>query len=190
MKRIHSIPITVLLLILVSCKGSDKKTNQVTTTDTVTPVDTAHASEQTKPDEKAADNSTTESARPSAIVPNPKKSNDILANIDQYLVSTPEYTSPSTVDRGIVNGKVAVKNTLPDISFQKVIVEVSILLSDGKEYRTDYYILQNLEPGDTKSVPIPKTSRGNTVTSHIVKLKSDELTKGEMVVVGTKLVPH
>jgi hypothetical protein len=150
---------------------------------------------QTKPSARLQDsaslqdNTKIKSAKPGPIVPAKNKSNEILANIDKYLVSKPDYPTPQA-SGGIINGKVTVENTLPDITFQKAIVEVSILLEDGKEYRTDYYILQNIEPGDIKTVQIPKTTRGTKVTSHIVKLKSDQLTNGEMVVVGSKLVPH
>ena len=116
------------------------------------------------------------------------KAGDILANIDKYLVSKPIY--PATVTGGIVNGTVAVENTLPDVTFQKAIVEVSILLPDGKEYRTDYYTVQNIEPQTTKTVKIPNTTRGVSVLSHIVKVKSAELTNGEWVLVGSQYVPR
>jgi len=114
---------------------------------------------------------------------------DILVNIDKHLISKPVYPSPGT-NGGIVNGSVTVENTLPHASFQKVLIEVSILLADGKEYRTDYYTVINLEPGMTKTVKIPNTTKGNSVVSHIVKIKSTELTNGEFILTGSHYTPQ
>ncbi len=114
-----------------------------------------------------------------------KVPNEILANIDQHLVSKVSFSEPP-VGGGINNGIVTIKNTLPDVTFQKVIVEISILTESNEEYRTDYYTFQNVEPGDSKSAKMPKTTRGVKAVSHVVKLKSNELTKGEMILVGDK----
>lgn len=114
-----------------------------------------------------------------------KMPNEILANIDQYLLSKVSFSEPP-VGGGIINGIVTIRNTLPDVTFQKVIVEVSILTEANQEYRTDYYSFQNVEPGDSKSAKIPKTTRGIKAVSHVVKLKSNELTNGEMILVGNK----
>jgi hypothetical protein len=111
--------------------------------------------------------------------------NDILANIDEYLVSNVNFQTP-----GITNGILHLHNKLPDVSFQKIIVEVSILIEKDEEYRTDYFTFLNVEPGETKMTKIPKSTRGIKVKSHVVKLKSEELTKGEMVMVGDKFVPR
>jgi len=75
------------------------------------------------------------------------------------------------------------------VTIQKAIVEVSILTSDGAEFRTDYYILQNVEPGETEIIKIPNASRGNSIVTHVVKLKSQELTNGEMIMVGHRVTP-
>lgn len=114
-----------------------------------------------------------------------KLPNEILANIDQHLVSKVSFSEPP-VGGGINNGIVTIRNTLPDVTFQKVIVEVSILTEANEEYRTDYYTFQNVEPGDSKSAKMPKTTRGIKAVSHVVKLKSNELTNGEMILVGNK----
>lgn len=114
-----------------------------------------------------------------------KMPNEILANIDQHLLSKVSFSEQS-VGGGINNGIVTIRNTLPDVTFQKVIVEVSILTETNEEYRTDYYTFQNVEPGDSKSAKMPKTSRGIKAVSHVVKLKSNELTNGEMILVGNK----
>lgn len=113
----------------------------------------------------------------------------ILADIDQYLVSKVSFSEPPP-GGGINNGIVTLRNTLPDVTFQKVIVEVSILTEANEEYRTDYYIFQNVEPGDSKSAKMPKTTRGIKAVSHVVKLKSNELTHGEMILVGNKFAPQ
>ena len=114
-----------------------------------------------------------------------KMPNEILANIDQHLVSKVSFSEPP-VGGGINNGIVTIRNTLPDVTFQKVIVEVSILTEANEEYRTDYYTFQNVEPGESKSAKMPKTTRGIKAVSHVVKLKSNELTNGEMILVGNK----
>lgn len=111
--------------------------------------------------------------------------NEILTHIDNYLVSKVSYTKDS-LSGGIKNGILTVKNTLPDVVFQKALVEVSIITESNQEYRTDYYTLQNIEPGDIKSIKIPESSRGVKVISHIVKVKSEKLTNGEMILVGDK----
>lgn len=113
----------------------------------------------------------------------------ILTNIDSHVISKVSFTSAGAAG-GISNAVLTVENTLPDATIQKALVEVSIKLADGTEYRTDYYTVQNLEPGGKKTVKIPNTTRGNAVVSHIVKLKSAELTKGEMILVGSHYVPN
>jgi hypothetical protein len=111
--------------------------------------------------------------------------NEILSHIDKYLVSNVNYSRDSAV-AGIQNGILTVKNTLTDVVFQKALVEVSIITETNEEYRTDYYTIQNIEPGDIKSVKIPSANRGVKVISHVVKVKSEKLTNGEMILVGEK----
>ncbi len=114
---------------------------------------------------------------------------DVLANIDQYLVSTPSFNPSAANAEGIRGCTVSVHNKLNTASFQKAILEVSILLADGNEYRTDYYTVINIESGQQKLIKIPNTTRGVKVITHIVRVTSNELTKGEAVVVGTRYVP-
>ena len=178
MKKINFTIIIVLIIILSSCKDSATKADQPDTT-------SIKAGKQEKSEkERIQNNSRANSVTTDSIILN--KNGDILANIDKYLVSKPIY--PATVTGGIVNGTVTVENTLPDATFQKAIVEVSILLPDGKEYRTDYYTVQNIEPQTTRTVKIPTTTRGVSVVSHIVKVKSAELTNGEWVLTGSQYV--
>jgi hypothetical protein len=112
---------------------------------------------------------------------------DILKRIDNHITCSPGFTLDP--NGGITNGIITVKNTLPGITIQKALIEVSILLADNTEYRTDYYTIINIEAGETKVIKIPNTTRGTKVTSHIVKLKSDELTGGEMILVGSRYAP-
>ena len=106
--------------------------------------------------------------------------NKILANIDQYLVSTAAYPDPGTV---------TIKNTLPNITVQKAIIEVKILNASGAEARLDYYIVTNIEPGDSKTVKIASAAAGVSASCHVVKLNSNELTGGETIIVGSKYIP-
>lgn len=114
-------------------------------------------------------------------------SDDILKHIDEYLVSKVTF-QPMGSEGGINNGIITLQNTLPDVSFQKVLLEVSILTDNDQEYRTDYYTFMNIEPGETKMTKMPKSSRGTKVISRVVKLKSEELTKGELLLVGNKII--
>ena len=163
-------------LFISSCGNADKKNDDTVEplTDTITriPVDTPATVTET----------------PVRPTPKPKSGpGDVLAKIDQHLVTTPTFTA--TGSDGITNALVTIHNSLQDASFQKAIIEVSILLADGKEFRTDYYTVVNLAPGDSKVVKIPNTTRGVKVTSRVVKVKSNELTKGESVTVGNGYVP-
>ena len=114
--------------------------------------------------------------------------NIILANIDQFLVSRSIIPETTVNTEGIYGAMVTIQSSL-NFSFQKIIVEVSILLADDKEYRTDYYTLYNIEPASTKTIKIPNTSRGVKIVSHVIKVKSNELTNGEWILTGNRFVP-
>lgn len=180
MKKIKFCIVITLAIAMASCKDAATKADQSDTSSSK-----AERQENTN-DEKIQDNAPVNSTTADSIILN--KPGDILANIDKYLVSKPVY--PVSINGGIVNGEVMIENTLTDATFQKAIVEVSILLPDGKEYRTDYYTVQNIEPQTTRTVKIPATTRGVSVLSHIVKVKSAELTNGEWVLVGRRYVPQ
>ena len=167
-----------------SCGNADKKTN----TEKETSTDTVVTKNKIEPSSRPAEEkppTTDPGAGTTGIIPPKTPKDDILANIDQYLVST--ATIPSPANEGIQNASVSIKNTLSDVTFQKVIVEVSILTNEGAEFRTDYYVLQNVEPGETEKIKIPNATRGKSIVCHIVKLKSQELTNGEMVLVGHRV---
>ena len=172
---------------LNSCGNADnkKQTEKETTTDTNAIINNP-APESRPADEKPP--AETGAGTTTSIIPPKNTKDDILANIDQYLVSTATIPSP-TPEGGFQNASVSIKNTLPDVTIQKAIVEVSILTAEGAEFRTDYYVLQNVEPGETEILKIPKAARGNSIVCHIVKLKSQELTNGEMILVGHRVTP-
>jgi hypothetical protein len=172
------------LIILVSCRGAENKAAV-----TVPLENKKSDTDQKKPDERIQDNTTTKSGQTN--IPgfsSSSKSNDILANIDKYLISSAQFTA--TAKGGIADGTVTVQNTLTDITFQKAYVEASILKENGQEYRTDYYTVINIEPGGNKVVRIPKAAQGIKVVTHVVKVKSNELTNGEMVLTGSRATPN
>lgn len=116
----------------------------------------------------------------------PISNTEILTNIDQYLVSTHQFDPVANGKEGIYNGSLTLENKLSGISIQKAYVEASIRLADGTEFRTDYYILQNIEPGESKMVRIPTSLRGTSIVSHVVKVKSEQLTGGELKLTGKR----
>lgn len=177
MKRIYLFLLLTASFFMFSCGDAENKVDKDNS------VDSVNVSDKKNPDTNSAPSGTT---RGLDIGNEP---DDILSNIDNHLVSKATFTSAGAAG-GITNGAVTVENTLPDATIQKAFVEVSILFADGKEYRTDYYTVQNIEPGGKKTVKIPNTTRGNSIVCHIVKLKSMELTKGEMILVGSRYVPN
>lgn len=176
--------ITAVAIQLSSCGNSDNK-NKPEKEISGEPADSTNAPQTRPTDEKPP---TEPGTGTTGIIPPKPSKDDILANIDQYLVSTATIPMVSA-DGGIHNVSVTLKNTLTDVTIQKAIVEVSILTSEGAEFRTDYYILQNVEPGETEIIKIPNASRGNSIVTHVVKLKSQELTNGEMIMVGHRVTP-
>lgn len=179
MKKIYFVHLIIAGFVLFSCgdaetKVDNTKTNEIPSTDSLT---------KDNVDTNAAPSGT---ARGLNIGAEPT---EILTNIDKHLVSKVNFTSAGAAG-GITNGMLTVQNTLSDATFQKAYVEVSILLADGSIFRTDYYTVQNLEPGVTKSVKLPNTTRGTSIVSTVVKVKSLELTNGEMILVGSRYVPN
>lgn len=113
---------------------------------------------------------------------------EILAKIDSYLASAAQYTvQPSG---GIVNCSVTVTNNLPDVTFQKALVEVCLLNTDGSVLKTDYYTIINIEPGMSKVFKVPNSTHGSKIATSITKVKSSELTKGEWVLSGKHFVSN
>lgn len=184
MKKILGIYVIVASIVFTSCRNTDdnaddKAETKVNTPDTLQkkPADTVMAKVQ-PPEKKLPKGGTTRSIGPASSSGNHDK-NAILANIDQYLVTKLAYPDPGTV---------TLENTLTDITIQKAYIEVNIVKDDGQT-RTDYYILINIEPGDSKVVTITNPVKGTKASSHVVKLKSNELTDGELISVGIKFAP-
>ncbi|MEO5946102.1 MAG: hypothetical protein ABIP79_04760 [Chitinophagaceae bacterium] len=113
----------------------------------------------------------------------------ILSNIDRYLISKAKLTPRITGD-GFSEATVTVKNILQHITIQNAFMEVNILTADDKQYRTDFYTLENIEPGSVKIIQIPESSRGVKIRSHIIKLTSDSLTNGETMMVGQNYIKN
>ena len=171
MKRVHFTLLIFATVVLFACRGGETKADPET------------KDKEVNTEERIKDNPPSAAA---ASVPDSlgstTPSNEILARIDQHLVSTPVFTAQATGD--IVNVSVTIKNTLKDITFQKAIVEVTVAGADGKALKTDYFTIQNIEPGDLETIKLPN-SKGISIVSHIVKVKSNQLTHGEMVLTGT-----
>ena len=170
MKR--CIPIIIVLGLLVSCNNNKKDSNSDISDSVTKPeIDTT----VTAPAEPAP---AKKEAEPRSAAPVNGK-NEILANIDQYLISKPS----------ISNAALVVENTLKDATIIKAYAEVTIIDAAGKELRKDFLILENISPNDSKSVRIPDVTNAAKITSHIIRLKSNELTDGETILVGSHYVP-
>lgn len=188
MKIIKLIPIVAVLI--SGCRGcnDNKEGSVITKTDTVTQIETHEISPPPPPD--SGSKPVEKKPEIPAIETNPavKSSKDpgVLAKIDQYLVSTSAFTP---ANGGISNASISVKNTLSNAGFQKVILEVTILKDDNSLVSTDYYTMVNIEPGETKQMPIPNKSQGSKIVIHVVKVKSVELTNGESVMTGIHYNP-
>lgn len=181
MKKLNNLTLLLIALLFAACGGADNKAD-IQTNEKEIPV----ARERAIDGNRAAT-----PVKELPVTGNDKKTgpDEILTNIDKHIISSAVFEKPATNTEGIHNCLINIKNNLNNASFQKATVEVSILLNDGKEYRTDYYTIINLEPGGTKTIKIPNTSRGTSVVSHIIKVKSNELTNGEYVLTGDHYVP-
>lgn len=142
-----------------------------------TKADVSDTLKSSKPADNAApENNPAPDARSAAAEPVADKVS-ILTNIDSYLVSAVAYPEPATL---------TVTNKLNEFMIQKIIAEVVISKDNGDTVRTDFYILENLEPGGSKSTKINTGGAGTKASCHILKLRSDELTDGQLILVGSK----
>jgi|SRR5688572_30530218 len=169
MKR--CIPIIIVLGLLVSCNNNKDSKTDIADSVTTPKIDTTVAAPANPAPAK-------KEAEPRSPAPGNGK-NEILANIDQYLISKPSISEAALV----------VENTLKDATIIKAYAEVNIIDAAGKNLRTDFLILENIAPNDSKSVRIPDVTNAARITSHIIRLKSDELTDGETIMVGSRYVP-
>ena len=192
MKNI-TVVIILAAIVLTSC-GSTETKSDVSTTVIENKMDTANVMEAPKvpkvPKENKTDSPSAKVGQTRNVVGNPLPGkNDILAHIDQHLISIPQYTSSPS--GGFTNCSVKVTNTLTDVTFQKALIELTILKQDGSLLRTDYYTVINIEPGGgTKNVLVPNINQGVKIVTHIIKVKSNELTNGEFVLTGSHFIAN
>ena len=180
MRLIYQPVLLFVLIIVASCNGAENKADGATEEHTINKEE--KSSKENIQQDLPSVSAPTSGAVPEDSIGAKPDNNEILAKIDQYLVSRPEFQANGS---GISNAVVTVKNTLPGTTFQKAIVEVNAFAADGKILRNDFYTIQNIEPGDLETIKIPAIPKAASLTSHVVKLKSNELTNGEMVLAGT-----
>jgi hypothetical protein len=113
-----------------------------------------------------------------------KQISNILMNIDKYLKTTPNYHVQGY--GGIVNGTVIIENSLSNVTFEKAIIETSVIKDNGEVFTRDYYTVENIEPGDVKTISLPNTTRGTSIKTKVVKIKSKELTQGRLELVRSE----
>ncbi len=176
MKKILPLFIIIVAMAFASCGSDEIKADA---SDTLQKISVDTMSAEVPPEKKSPEGGTTRSVETENSAGNHDK-NAILANIDQYLVSKPAYPDP---------GNVVIENTLQDVTVQKAIIEVTILKDDSVAVRLDYYIVNNIEPGGNKTIKITGAASGTSARCHVVKMKSNELTDGELILVGRKFVP-
>lgn len=167
-KLVCYIIIIVSISLASSCKSSNKE--KAASADTLTNVGTnpAPTNVGTNP---APDTNSEKESKPESRAPGPGEGHDdILANIDNYLVSK------------IENGVLTVENKLTDATIVKAVAEVR-----GPGIGPDYYNLINIDPGGTKTTRVKSNTQGQIC--HIVKLNSTELTGGETILVGAHYSP-
>lgn len=169
--------LTPALFILASCKGGENKANQspedlpqqkdsVITSLPATPV----AQDTTKDNRVIAGQS-----RGIELT----DTQDILANIEKHLTSAAQFRA--VPGGGISDCLITVTNTLPDATFQKVMIEVRIKKDVSTVLKREYYTLVNIGPGMSKVIKVPNYHLGSLVEASVLKVKSPELTNGEWV---------
>ncbi len=183
----HLIAIIILAAFIISsCSNAETKADPSDTViETKKSVDTTGTITSPKvSEENIKDNAAAKSGQARSLTNPANETNDILANIDKHLVSTTEFTAlPSG---GFTNCIIKITNTIPDATVQKASVEVSILKEEGSLLKTDYYTVINIESaGGMKVVKVPNSNQGTKIVTHIVKVKSNELTKGEFILTGS-----
>jgi len=71
---------------------------------------------------------------------------------------------------GIDGIEVSVKNGA-DVPVEEVVVELRYILSNrNKKYLTETVTFRDLKPGETKTLPGPKSNRGIKLESHVVSV--------------------
>ena len=108
-----------------------------------------------------------------------RKKKDIIENIGQYLITTPNAEVSAL--GGVSNGSVSIQNTLEGVTFQKVVVEIKIIKENGEVYRAEVITFKNVEAGDVQSSSFPDSQRGTSVKSRVLRIQSLELTDGKVI---------
>lgn len=166
--------LSIVSIFFVSCGSNKKEKDEINSsknkeTDTMTGTGSAVNEPTPLPKESS----------PRSVDSGNNDKHEILSHIDQYLISKPSLS----------NATLTVENTIKDAKIIKAYAEVSILDANDKNLRTSFLILENILPGDSKVVKIPDVSGGAKIVSNIVRLKSDELTNGETILVGSRYTP-
>lgn len=112
---------------------------------------------------------------------------DILAKIDDHLVSSSDCEM--AIASSIPNCTIKVTNSLPDVTFEKAMLEITQFNAEGTMTGRLYKTLINLDPGRTVTVPGGPLTAVKKIKMRIVKVKSTQLTKGEWVLTGSEYKP-
>jgi len=168
-KLFQFIIVTLVAITLFACNGAETKA------DNGTPEDKSEMKGlETVPEDKMPENQPAASAQPDTLASS-TGGNEILSKIDSYLVSKND----------LAKAAVTITNTLSNISFQKAIVEITFLDANGKAIKSEYFTIQNIEPGDIETIKLAPPEKTVSLETHIVKVKSNALTNGQMVLAGT-----
>jgi hypothetical protein len=111
-----------------------------------------------------------------------EKKDGIIAQIkkNEGLVISVSHDSIGT--GGINNGFVTIKNTLQEINFDIVNVQVNIYLANGNIHQSTPYTFTDLKAGETKTRNIPGTgNKGTKVEVVLMELQSKWLTNGHLL---------
>ena len=185
MKRITLI--FCIAFFISGCKGCNDQGKKITSDDSVvkTPgADSALDKEdnnESKTAEKIKPTGTSAGDTESNIKPI-KNNSFALSKIEQFLVPTPVYTP--LPGGGFKDASISLTNKMSNATFQTAFVEVTVLNADNSPYSQNFYTVVNIEPGETKIIPIPNQSKGSKIELHVVKIRSLELTNGEAVLTG------
>lgn len=172
-KQVRLIMACGALWTLAACGGAETRvdTDLAGTADSMASVDLKPTDEKVPVEDPGrSKQSTTTSALP--------EREEILRNIDRHLVA-----------RQTASDRISIENTLEEFDFQRLLVEVNELDESGKMVRNNLYTVTNLEGGTTKVIRITPPRAGLKLEIHIVKAKSNELTNGEMILVGSRYTP-
>jgi hypothetical protein len=186
----------LVIIFITGCRGCNDQAEKIQTKDSITinspgvSVDTSTAKQEVDTsNNKTEEPGNAKKEKTNQTGPNRdddsrpvKKEPGVLANIDNYLVSVPKFVAGP--NGGISQASITVRNTMSNTSFQRVMLEVTQLASNGSVIDIAYHNLVNLGPGESKEVSLPDNPKVAKIISHVVKVTSKELTNGESVITG------